>query len=268
MGSALAIWMARRSTGAYQRPPRGSSRRSAPPACWPSWSRSSASTPRPPSRRARRAPGPRHGRPDVRRRRPGRDGQGAAAGLGVRLLSVPLAVVVGDWSYSLYLWHWPVLRDRRGLPRRGPAAARPAGAGLARIFGLSALTYRLVEEPFRRGTAVVAPVARGGAVPAQPGRGAGRRRHRTGLDRPRARAQRRQPGDHHRRLRAPGSSATTRTSRWSRPRRWRPSRASRSPATSTPGCSVCARTPRRWATATTAPASASCVRTVTSTPTA
>jgi peptidoglycan/LPS O-acetylase OafA/YrhL len=68
-----------------------------------------------------------------------------------RLLSVPLAVVIGDWSYSLYLWHWPVLRiaqDHLGVDRL------PLGQlvlALALVFGLSALSYRFVEEPFRRG---------------------------------------------------------------------------------------------------------------------
>ncbi len=68
-----------------------------------------------------------------------------------RLLSVPPARVVGDWSYSLYLWHWPILRiaeDHLGVGRL------PLGRlvlALALIFGLSALTYRYVEEPFRRG---------------------------------------------------------------------------------------------------------------------
>ena len=72
-------------------------------------------------------------------------------GAASRLLSVPPARVVGDWSYSLYLWHWPILRiaeDHLGVGRL------PLGRlvlALALIFGLSALTYRFVEEPFRRG---------------------------------------------------------------------------------------------------------------------
>ncbi|MEP9383880.1 acyltransferase family protein [Nocardioides sp. KR10-350] len=67
-----------------------------------------------------------------------------------RLLSLRPARVLGDWSYSLYLWHFPILRiaedhyDERTLSHAHLAAA------LVLIFGLSALSYHLVEEPFRR----------------------------------------------------------------------------------------------------------------------
>ena len=91
-------------------------------------------------------PGPRHGRAPVRRR--GRVELGAVS----RLLSVPPARVVGDWSYSLYLWHWPILRiaeDNLGVDRASRSAGWCWRSPL--IFGLSALTYRYVEEPFRRG---------------------------------------------------------------------------------------------------------------------
>ena len=68
--------------------------------------------------------------------------------LPVRALGVLPMRVVGDWSYSLYLWHWPVLI----------IAARHYGRDLgflrtlvcvAVVFVLSALTYRYVEQPFR-----------------------------------------------------------------------------------------------------------------------
>jgi len=65
-----------------------------------------------------------------------------------RLLSLRPMRAVGDWSYSLYLWHWPVLI----------IAARHLGHDLgfvrttvavAVVFVLSGLTYRFVEQPFR-----------------------------------------------------------------------------------------------------------------------
>ena len=76
---------------------------------------------------------------------------GGQATLVGRVLAWRPAQVVGDWSYSLYLWHFPVL-----------VIARAHWHGLSRphllvclvvIFVLSGLTYHLVEEPFRRGRA-------------------------------------------------------------------------------------------------------------------
>ncbi len=86
------------------------------------------------------------------------------------LLSTPAAVWIGDRSYSLYLWHWPVLvlgmawglhETRLGLP------------GLALlVLVLAMASYRLIELPFwkgrfsRRGSAeaVIAAAAVGMAL--------------------------------------------------------------------------------------------------------
>jgi hypothetical protein len=66
----------------------------------------------------------------------------------IRALGVLPMRTVGDWSYSLYLWHWPVLI----------IAERKLGHGLgfwrtllcvAVVFVLSAITFRFVEQPFR-----------------------------------------------------------------------------------------------------------------------
>lgn len=75
---------------------------------------------------------------------------GAAPGaqpLASRLLGVRPMRVVGDWSYSLYLWHWPVLiiAERRVEPLGFWRTA----LCLVAVFVLSALTYRFVEQPFR-----------------------------------------------------------------------------------------------------------------------
>ncbi len=67
-----------------------------------------------------------------------------------RLLSLRPARVIGDWSYSLYLWHWPIIRiaeDRLHVER---LPVDKLIVALVLIFGLSGLTYRFVEEPFRR----------------------------------------------------------------------------------------------------------------------
>lgn len=56
-------------------------------------------------------------------------------------------------SYSLYLWHWPIFE----LTRPGADMAAPGWAVLLLRLGLTAtaaeLSYRLVEQPWRRGEA-------------------------------------------------------------------------------------------------------------------
>jgi peptidoglycan/LPS O-acetylase OafA/YrhL len=73
-----------------------------------------------------------------------------------RALSHPATVFVGLISYSLYLWHWPVL-VLSSYWRGGAAfAGAVEGAGWLALAGLLAvLSWRYVEQPVRR--------ARGGA---------------------------------------------------------------------------------------------------------
>ena len=72
--------------------------------------------------------------------------------LPIRALGVLPMRTVGDWSYSLYLWHWPVLiiAARKVDPdlAHGLGFWRTAVC-LVVVFVLSALTYRYVEQPFR-----------------------------------------------------------------------------------------------------------------------
>ncbi|HEX5087962.1 MAG TPA: acyltransferase family protein [Nocardioides sp.] len=72
--------------------------------------------------------------------------------LPVRALGVLPMRTVGDWSYSLYLWHWPVLiiAARVVDPDLGHGLGfwRTAVC-LVVVFVLSGMTYRYVEQPFR-----------------------------------------------------------------------------------------------------------------------
>lgn len=74
-----------------------------------------------------------------------------------RLLSLPPMRFIGDISYSLYLWHWPVMafwRFERGLTLEPWEMA----ATIAISFALAILSYRLIERPFlERGKAWATP---------------------------------------------------------------------------------------------------------------
>jgi peptidoglycan/LPS O-acetylase OafA/YrhL len=68
------------------------------------------------------------------------------------LFSSRLFVVIGLLSYSLYLWHWPIyvlLRWTTGLDTLAPQAL-----AVAATFAAAALSYRFVEQPFRKSTFV------------------------------------------------------------------------------------------------------------------
>lgn len=69
--------------------------------------------------------------------------------LAARLASLRLAVFVGLISYSLYLWHWPVLVLARAAFAR-PMAGWEAAAAIAVAFIMAILSWRFVERPFRR----------------------------------------------------------------------------------------------------------------------
>jgi peptidoglycan/LPS O-acetylase OafA/YrhL len=76
-----------------------------------------------------------------------------------RALSVTSLQSVGIISYSLYLWHWPILAFMRYC--MGPSL--PSSwllGGAAATFGLAYLTWRWVEEPFRGKARSSLPAAR------------------------------------------------------------------------------------------------------------
>ena len=78
----------------------------------------------------------------------------------IRALALRPLQRVGDWSYSLYLWHWPLLLIpylRTGTELRGLRAA----LAVAGAFVLAALTYRYVETPLRSAWRLPRPRALG-----------------------------------------------------------------------------------------------------------
>ncbi len=74
-----------------------------------------------------------------------------------RLLEHRLPRWLGQRSYSIYLWHWPiVVITRPGLDLVGPVALIDA-LRVALILALAAITYRYVEEPIRAGRRPMRP---------------------------------------------------------------------------------------------------------------
>ena len=65
-----------------------------------------------------------------------------------RLLSTRAFVYVGLISYSLYLWHWPLLVFARAFTVR-PLTSLEAALLVAASFGVAHLSWRYVEAPFR-----------------------------------------------------------------------------------------------------------------------
>jgi peptidoglycan/LPS O-acetylase OafA/YrhL len=67
-----------------------------------------------------------------------------------RLLSLRLPVGIGLISYSLYLWHWPLIVFQRTDMLFGPDEAGSTKLTLITLsVGLAYLSWKLVEQPFR-----------------------------------------------------------------------------------------------------------------------
>jgi len=69
-----------------------------------------------------------------------------------RVLSTPPMVWGGKISYSLYLWHWPLLVFAKYYAAHALTSAQTA-AVIAVTVAVSALSWRFVESPFRRAPA-------------------------------------------------------------------------------------------------------------------
>ena len=66
-----------------------------------------------------------------------------------RMLSLPPVVFVGLISYSLYLWHWPVIFFQRSDAEMLTTTSRLLIVLYS--FVLAILSWQFVEKPFRRG---------------------------------------------------------------------------------------------------------------------
>lgn len=64
-----------------------------------------------------------------------------------RLLSTKPIVKVGDWSYSVYLWHWPLIVFANIL---WPGNWVPVITAALLAIPLGAISYRWVEQPMRK----------------------------------------------------------------------------------------------------------------------
>lgn len=69
-------------------------------------------------------------------------------GVVTRLLSVRAAVAIGLVSFSLYLWHWPVMAFYRYLYGQHIDVSQFLACAAA-IFALAIISYHLIEKPFR-----------------------------------------------------------------------------------------------------------------------
>jgi len=77
--------------------------------------------------------------------------------IGGRILSLRPLVWVGMISYSLYLWHWPILVFGRVFANRMLSTFERIGLVVV-IFVIAWLSWRFVETPFRRAHVVAAKV--------------------------------------------------------------------------------------------------------------
>ena len=66
-----------------------------------------------------------------------------------RGLSTPVLAWIGLISYSLYLWHWPILVFAHYYFVQSSLPAAEVALSIALMFGLATISWRFVERPFR-----------------------------------------------------------------------------------------------------------------------
>lgn len=77
-----------------------------------------------------------------------------------RVLSSAPLVYVGALSYSLYLWHWPILAATRYFSGAYEIYGTAALVFFTLTFGSAYLSYRFVESPFRGRSSTKATITR------------------------------------------------------------------------------------------------------------
>jgi len=73
------------------------------------------------------------------------------------LLGTPPFQRVGAWSYSWYLWHWPLLAFLR-VASGGPLPVPVRIIAILLSFALAVLSYHLIEQPFRKSSLAPSPL--------------------------------------------------------------------------------------------------------------
>ncbi|MCI4665972.1 MAG: acyltransferase [Neomegalonema sp.] len=81
---------------------------------------------------------------------------GAARSIAHRALAWGPVVTIGLLSYSLYLWHWPVLSFAAGL-QLGPTSIWLRLIALGITLVLAVISFRFIERPFRQAGAALPP---------------------------------------------------------------------------------------------------------------
>jgi peptidoglycan/LPS O-acetylase OafA/YrhL len=71
----------------------------------------------------------------------------------LRILAIPAFQVVGDLSYSLYLWHWPIVVWWKAVSGRDLLLTLDGSIVIALSFALAFASKRWIEDPFRPGGA-------------------------------------------------------------------------------------------------------------------